>query len=128
MNICVFSGNLGRDPEVKNVGQHTVAEFPIAVRSGFGDKESTFWVRCALWNRDKLAQYLAKGKRVTVSGELSNREFEKRDGGKGYSLELRVASLDLPPKDEQSQRGQAQAHPEPAQQRQESDDMGEVPF
>ena len=98
MNVFTASGNLGRDPETKSVGQHTVTEFSIGVKSGFGDKATTFWVKCVMWNKANVAQYLSKGSRVVVSGELSNREFEKKDGGKGYSLELRVNDLDLPPK------------------------------
>jgi single-strand DNA-binding protein len=98
MNTCVFSGNLGHDPSTKDVGQHQVTEFSLAVKSGYGDRQSTFWVRCQLWNRAKLAEYLSKGSRVVVSGELNMREFDKKDGSKGYSLELRVNDLDLPPK------------------------------
>lgn len=100
MNVAVFSGHLGRNAELKTVGQHTVTQFSIAVRSGFGDKENTFWVNCAAWNRDKIAQFLVKGIRVVVSGELSMREFEKKDGTKGTSLDLRVNTIDLPPKSE----------------------------
>ena len=98
MNIACFSGNLGHDPSTKDVGQHQVTEFSLAVKSGYGERQNTFWVRCQMWNRAKLAEYLSKGSRVVVSGELNLREFDKKDGSRGQSLELRVADLDLPPK------------------------------
>jgi len=98
MNTCCFSGNLGRDAEVKQVGEHTVTQFSLAVKAGYGQKASTFWLNCNAWNKDKLAQCLTKGSRVVVNGELNLREYDKKDGSKGQSLELRVADLDLPPK------------------------------
>ena len=98
MNVFTVSGNLGRDAEVKTVGQHTVTSFSIAAKAGFGDKAKPFWVNCNAWNKDKLAPFLTKGSKVTVSGELSTREYDKRDGSKGFSLELRVNDVDLPPK------------------------------
>ena len=98
MNVCCFSGNCGRDAEVKQVGENTVTTFSLAVKSGYGQKASTFWLNCNAWNKDKLAQYLTKGSRVVVSGELNMREYDKKDCSKGHSLELRVNDLDLPPK------------------------------
>lgn len=125
MNIACFSGNLGRDAEVKTVGQHTVTTFSIAVRSGYGEKASTFWLNCNAWNRDKLSQYLTKGSRVVVSGELSLREYDKKDGTKGQLLELRVNDIDLPP------RQQSEAAPVSTgggHAKYGSEPMGDLPF
>jgi single-strand DNA-binding protein len=98
MNVLTVSGNLGRDAEVKTVGQSTVTQFSVAARSGYGDKQSTFWINCAAWNKDKLAQYLTRGTFVVVSGELNIREYEKKDGSKGQSTDLRVNTITLGPK------------------------------
>ena len=108
MNSCVFSGNLGKDPEVKNLPSGTsLLEFSIAVKQGYGEYESTFWLNCKAFKREKLAQYLSKGSRVTVSGELNNRKWQDKDGNDRWSLELMVRDLDLPPKPKQDQ-GQPQ--------------------
>ena len=106
MNTCVFSGSLGRDPEQKQVGEQTLTTFPLAVQCGWGDKQTTLWIRCNLWGRQKLAQYLHKGDRVCVSGELSQREYTTQDGTTRTSLELLIADLDLPPKGNGGQQGQ----------------------
>jgi single-strand DNA-binding protein len=106
MNVCVFSGNLGRDAEVKQVGEHTVTTFSLAVKSGYGEKATTFWLNCNWWNRARFLQSLTKGSRVVVSGELSLREYAKKDGTPGQSLELRVIDLDLTPKSDGSGKGQ----------------------
>lgn len=93
MNVFSFTGNLGRDSKTNTVGSATVCNFAVAVKSGFGDKEQTLWLDCALWGKQaesKLPQYLTKGAQVAVSGELGTREHE----GKTY-LTLRVASISL---------------------------------
>ncbi len=93
MNIFTFSGNLGRDSNVNQAGGSTVCNFAVAVKSGYGDKEQTHWVDCALWGKQaesRLPEFLKKGKKVMVSGELGTREHE----GKTY-LTCRVQSIDL---------------------------------
>jgi single-strand DNA-binding protein len=93
LNVCTFTGNLGKDCRVGNVGGTAVCNFTVAGKSGFGDKEQTLWLDCELWGRQaesKLPQYLTKGQQVAVSGELGTRQHE----GKTY-LTLRVASISL---------------------------------
>ena len=122
MNNCTFSGNLARDPETKQVGDQALTTFTIAVQCGWGERQSTLWLRCNLWGRQKLAQYLHKGDRVCVSGELSMREYTTQDGQTRTSLELRVADLDLPPKGNGGQQGQSKS------KRQEQADVEEMPW
>lgn len=112
MNSCVFSGNIARDPETRQVGEQTLTTWTLAVQCGWGDKQTTLWLRCNLWGRQKLAQYLHKGDRVCVSGELSMREYTTQDGQPRQSLELRVADLDLPPRQQGQQRQQRQPQQE----------------
>lgn len=108
MNLAIFSGNLGKDPEVKTLQSGTtILEFSIAVKQGYGEYESTFWLNCKAFKREKLAQYLSKGSRVVVSGELNNRKYQDKEGNDRWSLELIVRDLDLPPKPKASQ-GQPQ--------------------
>jgi len=91
MNCCCFSGNLTRDPEVRQAGQGSTLSFTLAVQTGYGENKSTMFIGCSAYGKEKLAQYLYKGAHVTVSGELSEREYQ----GKKY-LNLRVRDLDLP--------------------------------
>lgn len=93
MNVFTFSGNLGRDCRVGNAGGTAVVNFAVACKSGYGDNEQTLWIDCALWGKQaesKLPNYLLKGKKVMVSGELGTREHD----GKTY-LTCRVNSIDL---------------------------------
>lgn len=94
MNNWNFTGNLGNPAEVKVLSTGTtVCEFSVAVKSGYGDKEKTNWVKCSLFGKKaegRLPEFLQKGTQVAINGEL---ELQKWDGGSG--LALRVNELDL---------------------------------
>ena len=93
MKQIIIAGNIGRDAVVRrtNAGD-AVAGFPVAVEERNGQDKRTLWFDCSLWGKrgDALAQYLTKGSRVTVAGDLSTREHE----GKTY-LTVRVAEVTL---------------------------------
>lgn len=111
MNVFCFTGNLGGDVKVNSTGGSTVANFSVAVKSGFGDKAQTMWIACALWGKQaesKLIDYLTKGQQVAITGELSTREHD----GKTY-LQVRVGTIHLV--GGKSEGGQQQA---PRQQQQ----------
>jgi single-strand DNA-binding protein len=93
MNIFTFTGNLGKDCRLGNVSGTAVCNFSVAAKSGYGDKEQTLWVDCALWGKQAestLPTYLVKGQQVAVSGELSRTD----DNGTTY-LKLRVNNITL---------------------------------
>lgn len=98
MNNWNFTGNLGKDAEVKNLPSgNAVCEFSVAVKSGYGDREKTNWVRCAMFGKKaegNLPQYLTKGTQVAVSGELELQEWEGQNG-KGAALSVSVQNIDL---------------------------------
>jgi single-stranded DNA-binding protein len=97
--IC--TGNLGAPAELKNVGSGLLS-FRMGVSTGWGDRKATHWVTCNLWGKratETLTAILDKGTRVTCSGTLSNREYERQDGTKAYSLELNLDEIDIHPKD-----------------------------
>ncbi len=111
---ATISGNIGKQPELKAIGQHKLLEFSLASNArqkvdGSWEKVTT-WVRCALWRRaEQAATLLEKGTHLTVSGELVVREYTKRDGEKGYSVELDVANWELGPKRERQQHHERKA-------------------
>lgn len=124
MNMFNFTGNIGRDCRLGQGGSTSVVNFTVAVKSGYGDKEQTVWVDCALWgNRaDSLAPYLLKGQQVAVSGELGEREYES-NGKSGKVVTCRVADLTLVGGKPQGGGGSAapqqqQTRQQPQQQRQ----------
>lgn len=113
MNVWSFTGNIGRDAESRFLPDGTaIVSFSVAVKSGFGKSESTVWPKCTIFGKrgESLAQYLAKGTQVGVSGEVSNREWEDKEGNKRLSLEVRVNDVTL-------LGGRKDAAPEPHRER-----------
>jgi single-strand DNA-binding protein len=132
MNVFSFTGNLGRDAEVRQAGSSTVCGFSVAVKSGFGDKAQSIWIDCSIWGKQaegKLPEYLLKGQQVAISGELGTREHNE----KTY-LTCRVNSVDLV--GGKSVGGNAPARnassptPQPSQQSAPPDDFdnSDIPF
>ena len=76
MNNWSFTGNLGRDAELRTTTSgHSVLSFTVAVKSGYGDKATTTWANCQLWGKqaENMGQYLVKGKQVGITGEVTLR-------------------------------------------------------
>lgn len=109
MNLAILTGNLGRDPELRQHNGDNILNFAIGVAVGTRDKPDTMWVDCALWGKraSSLQPYLFKGSRVTVSGPIRLEEYQAKDGTTKTRLRLSVDQLDLPPKGE-SQTQQTQ--------------------
>lgn len=99
MNSAQFAGYLGRNADLRQGDQpaKSVCNFSIAVKTGWGDRESTLWVSCALWGprAEKLATYLTKGSAVTVSGDVDLRQYDKKDGTRGAEITLNVQRVTL---------------------------------
>lgn len=95
-SIC-FVGALGRDSEIKATPNAMLLKFTVASNTGWKDKKVTTWLNCTLWGRqaESLEQYLKKGTKVFISGEFEARDYEKKDGSKGVSLDVRVDRIEL---------------------------------
>lgn len=131
-NVLSFTGTLGRDCEQRFLpsGQ-SVLNFTVANNIGFGDKQQTLWIRCALWGKrgeGKLQEFLVKGTQVFVSGELTQSEYTK-DGATRTQLELNCNVVDLVGKKGDG-GGQQQSAPQQRQQQKndESDFSDDIPF
>lgn len=106
MNVLTFTGNLGKDAEQKYTAKgDSIVSFSVACKAGFGDKESTTWVRCSLFGKrgESVLPYLTKGQLVGISGEFSAREWDDKEGQKRTSIECRVNDVTLLGKKQDSQ-------------------------
>ncbi|MBK9748873.1 MAG: single-stranded DNA-binding protein [Chloroflexi bacterium] len=66
------TGFVGSDPQVRQVGEQSVASFSVAVsRKNRAGEKQTLWVRVNCWNKlsDVAAQYVRKGSLVQVTAE-----------------------------------------------------------
>lgn len=101
MNKITLIGNLTRDPEVRATPNGiTVCTFTIAVNRRFankdGEKETDFF-RINAWRQlgEVCAQYLAKGRKVAVVGELQARTYESKDGETRMSLDVQADEVEF---------------------------------
>lgn len=99
VNKVIIVGRLGKDPEVRTVGNGgTVAQLTVATSENWVDKEGqkqerTEWHRVVAWGKlgEICGKHLAKGRQVYVEGRLQTRSWEDQQGQKKYSTEI-VAS------------------------------------
>lgn len=92
MKSITIAGNIGKAAELRQTQNgDAVASFNVAVNDK-RDKDQTYWFTCTLWGKraQALSQYLTKGQKVTVQGDLTTREYE----GKTY-LQVNVADVVL---------------------------------
>lgn len=97
MANIAFVGSLGRDSELKATPNNMLLKFTVASNTGYKDKKVTSWFNCNLWGRqaEVLEPYLKKGTKVFITGEFEAREYEKKDGSKGLSLDVNVSKVEL---------------------------------
>lgn len=105
MNKIFLIGNVTRDPELRATAKgDSVCSFSIAVNKRFAkENETAQFFRISAWGKmgESCARYLAKGRKVAVTGELEGRLFEGKDGRSMLSLEVRADEVEfLSPKGE----------------------------
>ena len=99
-NNCTFSGNVGKDPELRYFENGTtVANFSIAVEGrskGQGKGQDTLWLAVKVWGKGAavIGDYVKKGSRLIVSGELGMETWEK-DGKQNSKLALNCQNFTL---------------------------------
>jgi single-strand DNA-binding protein len=94
LNVVVLVGRMVADPELKYTPSGVaVCSFRIAVdrwqRSESGEKQADFFDIVA-WRQSAefVANYLTKGRLVSVNGRLQQRSWVQQDGQKRYKVEV----------------------------------------
>jgi len=101
MNKIILIGNLTRDPEQVRTTANgmDVCNFTIAVdRKGFkGADKVTDFFRISAWGKQATAchNFLNKGKKVCVVGELQAKISEGKDGTKYINLDVRADEVEF---------------------------------
>lgn len=93
-NIVCLIGRLTKDPELKTTQSgKSVCSFSLAV-DGVKKKETHF-IDCVAWNKtaENLAKFKKKGEQIAITGRLTTRNFEDRNGNKRKAVEVTVNDL-----------------------------------
>ena len=98
VNKVILVGNLGTDPEAKSFSNGgEVVNFSLATSESWNDKQSgekrekTEWHKVAIFNENlgRIAkQYLKKGSKVYLEGQLQTRKWQGQDGQDRYTTEV----------------------------------------
>ena len=98
VNKVILVGNLGRDPEVRRMTSgDPVVNLSVATSESWRDKasgerkEKTEWHRVVIFNENlaKVAeQFLRKGSKVYLEGQLATRKWTDKDGAEKYTTEI----------------------------------------
>ena len=101
INKVIISGNLTRDPEVRQTRGVIVMSFTVAVnervKRGDNWEDSPSFIDCTMFGTraEKLAQYLAKGKKVAVEGKLRQSTWQTQEGLKRSKIEVIVDDVEF---------------------------------
>ncbi|TJW17828.1 MAG: single-stranded DNA-binding protein [Mesorhizobium sp.] len=98
VNKVILVGNLGADPEIRRLNSgDPVVNIRIATSESWRDKnsgerkEKTEWHNVVIFN-DQIAkvaeQYLKKGMKVYVEGQLQTRKWQDQTGNDRYTTEV----------------------------------------
>jgi len=98
VNKVILVGNLGKDPEIRRTQDgRPIANLSVATSESWRDKttgerkEKTEWHRVVIFNEGlcKVAeQYLKKGAKVYIEGQLQTRKWTDASGADKYSTEV----------------------------------------
>ena len=98
VNKVILVGNLGKDPEVRHTQDgKAIVNLSLATSENWRDKatgerkERTEWHRVVIFNENlaKIAeQYLKKGSKVYIEGQLETRKWQDQSGQDRYSTEI----------------------------------------
>lgn len=111
-----INGRLTEDPTLKFTGSgKAVANLRVAASENKKDDAGNWqdgdrvFINVTLWEAEAetAAEHFVKGDRVLVAGRIYQREYEKSDGGKGYSLEVKFPTVAKVPRAERQQQQQS---------------------
>jgi single-strand DNA-binding protein len=98
VNKVILLGNLGADPEIRSTqsGQK-IANMRLATSESWRDKatgerkEKTEWHRIVVFNENLvrvIENYVKKGSKIYVEGQLQTRKWQDQSGADRYSTEV----------------------------------------
>jgi single-strand DNA-binding protein len=98
VNKVILVGNLGKDPEIRRTQDgRPIANLSVATSENWRDKatgerkEKTEWHRVVIFSEGlaKIAeQYLKKGAKVYIEGQLQTRKYTDQSGAEKYTTEV----------------------------------------
>jgi len=117
-NCATLIGNLGKDPEIRNSADgKPIANFSVATSEKRKDKTYTEWHNCVCFGKlaEKARDYLHKGNRVFIVGQIRTNKWTDKDGQERKTTQIIVDTLrNLSYRKEESDAAEPEAPPPPS--------------
>ena len=98
INKVILIGNVGTDPEIRNTNDgKEIASFSLATSESWKDKnsgekkEKTEWHRLVVFSQGLVGivkNYVKKGSKLYIEGQLQTRKWTDKDGADKYTTEI----------------------------------------
>ena len=116
MNSVTLIGNLTRDPELSYTpSQAAKCQFTMAINrpKRQGEDQGADYIRIVVWGKtaENCDRYLAKGRKVAVSGSIRTGSYKNKNGDTVYTTDVWANSVEF--LNTQSRLQQEQASPQP---------------
>ncbi len=92
VNKVILIGNVGKDPEIKDINGTKCASFSLATSETYKDKKgekatNTQWHNIVIWRNlaDVAEKYVKKGDKLYLEGKIENRSYEKNGETKYFT-------------------------------------------
>lgn len=145
VNRVILIGNIVADPEIRTTKDgRPIVNMRMATNESWRDKntgerrEKTEWHRVVIFNEGlaRVAEnYLRKGSKVYIEGQLQTRKWQDQSGQDRYSTEVvlqgfnsSLVMLDGPGDSNKQQPSQAQSRPQARVAPQFEDGDSDIPF
>jgi len=119
VNKVILLGNVGKDPEVRDLPNGgTVANITLATSKSWKDKttgekvDKTEWHNLSFFGKlgEIVGQYVTKGSKIYVEGELETRKYQAQDGSDRYSTSIICNEMQMLDKKGEGEGVQGQSH------------------
>ena len=141
VNQVTLMGRIGKDPEIRTVGQNDskVATFSLCTGGKYKTNDGreiddTAWHNIVAWRNlaDLAEKYIRKGSQILVIGRLFYREYTDNNGNKKYVTDIVAEKIELCG-ERTNASAPAPAHAQPSQQsvplyQQADDPSDDLPF
>lgn len=100
-NKVIIAGRLGKDPEVRQIGETKVVSFSVATSERFTkngeQQEHTDWHNVEAWGKtaDFVEKYFKKGSLILIDGKIKYDSYTDKDGNNRISTKIRANTVDF---------------------------------
>lgn len=92
MNKVTLIGRITKDLELKHIGEKNRAnvKFNLAVDNYENGQKGADFIPVTVWGKqaENLSKYCTKGSKIAVSGRITQRSYDAKDGTKRYVIEV----------------------------------------